>query len=283
MKKLFTLTLICFLLINTVAQAQQVIIGTSTALSVFSPINRTNDYSVYEIIYLASEINTPGMISKFAFQRADGTETSPIENVSIYMQNTSLSTLTAGSYSDAGYTLVYSGNFPNDAGAGWREVNLDTPFNYDGTSNLAVLTVKGYQAAVANTPVTPRWYYTLSSGGNRARRYYGANPITSTTNLSTTNFNANARLDFGTVGIREINPEAAMVFPNPSTGNVNFRINAFSDSFVSIYNSSGQKIRFIRGESNKDILVQHLDAGIYFYSIGTANGSEIDKGKFIVQ
>jgi len=282
MKKFYTNTLLFILSLTGISNAQQIIVGTGTALSVFSPINRSNDYSVYEIIYLTSEINASGMISKFAFERADGTEVGPIENVDIYMQNTSNNSFSNGNYSNAGYTLVYSGSFPNDSGPGWREVTLDNPFMYDGINNLAVLTVKGYQPKVANTPVTPRWYYTLNSSTDRARRYYGNDSITSATSLTTLNFNSNARLDFGTVGIREIIPGTNSVYPNPSSGSVNFNLPTMTNK-VLIYNSNGQMISELFRNNSSDYIVENLKPGIYFYEFIDESGTNAVRGKFIVQ
>src|SRR5687768_17263260 len=173
MSRIFLLSLVICLLFDS-ARAQIVEVGQGTQISVFSPLCRTRDYCVYEIIYLASDISASGVISRFGFEREDGTNTDSIENVSIYMKQTALTQLQSATYSDTGYTLVFSGSFPNDAGSGWRTVTLNQPFAYDGISNLMVLTVKGYQPAIANTPVTPRWLYTdILPDPDRARRYFG--------------------------------------------------------------------------------------------------------------
>jgi len=50
------------------------------------------------------------------------------------MKHTSASTLSTGTYSTAGYTLVYSGSFPNNSSSGWMEVELDTRFEYNGVA-----------------------------------------------------------------------------------------------------------------------------------------------------
>src|SRR5688572_29927198 len=160
MKKICILLTLLISIISIQSNSQSVILGNGTAISVFSPLNRTNDYCVYEVIYLSSQINLSGNITNLGFQRHDGTNTDSIENVSIYLKHTVQSQLAAGNYDTSGYTLVFTGSFPNDIGAGWREVTLDSVFNYNGVDNLQVLVSKGYQAAIANTPVTPRWIYT---------------------------------------------------------------------------------------------------------------------------
>lgn len=130
------------------------------------PLDRWYNYSAHEAIYLASEIGVPGTLKSLAFNKDSGSNLDPIEAVSIYMKNTTQSTLASGNYSTSGYTLVYSGNFPNNAASGWMEVNLNPMFVYDGVSNLAVLTVKGYQQYTSSYP---RWSYSVTQG-NQARQ-----------------------------------------------------------------------------------------------------------------
>jgi hypothetical protein len=278
MKKIFLIILIAFSCLSSVTLAQQVVVGQGTGLSIFSPLCRTKDYSVYEIIYLSSDIGVSGIIKNIAFYRADGSNTDPFDSVSIYMKHTSDSLLLASNYSEAGYTLVYSGTFPNDSGAGWRDVALDNPFAYDGINNLMVLTVKKYQPAVANTPVAPRWYYTnISPASDRARRYYDNNPINSSTALTTINFSANARLDFGSVGIREIGNSSIEIFPNPADNK--FTVSLFSperNAKLFLYDYQGRiayqsELTSAHGQVSEEIDVENLKTGIYLVIIESGN------------
>ncbi|HLG35646.1 MAG TPA: T9SS type A sorting domain-containing protein [Bacteroidia bacterium] len=282
---LFRVLLAATVLFPAASKSQQVIVGTGTAISVFSPLNRTNDYCVYEVIYLASDINMAGDITHLAFQRVDGTDTALIENVDLYMLHTPQSQLFAGTFDTAGYTHLYSGTFPNDAGSGWREVTLTTPFLYNGTDNLQVLAVKGYQPAVANTPVTPRWYYTnISPAPARARRYFGDTAISSTTNLATTQYTSNVRLTLSiTTGAVEIISGALHSFPNPAINELT--VNGFSFSGngeLTIYNTLGEKIlskEIAAGEKEINLNVKNLAAGIYVVKV---NGGKLHwAGKFV--
>ena len=142
----------------------QVIIGSGTSTQTY-PIDRYYNYSSHEAIYLSTEIGTAGTIKSIAFHKASGSDVGTIEAVTIYMKNTTASTLATGTYSTTGYTQVYSGNWPNTSTSGWMEVNLDTLFPYDGT-NLSILTIKGNQAYITNYPY---WSYTNSST-TRARQ-----------------------------------------------------------------------------------------------------------------
>ncbi len=156
LKSILTLTFILGLNFGALAQSN-ITIGTGTKGSEKSPMNRQHNYSTHEIIYLSSEIGSNYYFTKLAFYKKDGTNIEDIENVSIYMKHTTESTISDGSYSFAGYTQVYSGNFPNDSTSGWMEVTLDQAFLYNGIENLQLLIIKGYQSKIQHMP---KWSYT---------------------------------------------------------------------------------------------------------------------------
>ena len=163
-----------------------VTIGTGTSTQSY-PLDRYYNYSTHEALYLASELTTPGSIKTIAYQKASGTDVNPIESVKVYMKNTTDTTMSGGTYSLTGYTLVYEGNFPNDATSGWMEVELDTRFAYAGNS-LSILVVKDYQYWTSNYPY---WTYTTATA-NRARQ--NRNDNSQPTSLSATTNLPNMRL-----------------------------------------------------------------------------------------
>ncbi len=83
-----------------------------------------------------------GSIKSLAYHKDSGGDTSPIESVNIYLKHTNQTSLSSGNYNLNGYTLVYSGSFPNISTSGWMEVNLSPMFSYDGESNLGILVIK---------------------------------------------------------------------------------------------------------------------------------------------
>ena len=271
------------ILLSVSSYSQTVIIGNGTLISVFSPLNRTNDYCVYEIIYPATQIGLNGPVTALAFQRHDGTNVDSIENVSIYMKHTSATQIASGNYDTSGYTLVYYGSFPNDAGAGWREVALNGAFSYDGINNLQVLVSKGYQPAVANTPVTPRWIYdNINPTPARARRYYGDIAISSSTALTATQYSCNARLTFGVTGIAEIYSGQLSVYPNPSSGEINFHIDENAgDSELIIFNSAGQEVFRNMVSEDEIISFNTRNSGVYNYML-TGKSEVITRGRFVI-
>lgn len=141
-----------------------VTIGSGTSTQTY-PLDRFYNYSTHESVYLASEIGRAGIIQSLGFEKASGADVNSITNVSVYMKHTTATALSTGSYSNTGYTLVFSGSFPNNS-SGWMEVELQNRFNYDGLSNLSILIVKGYQAWTNSYPL---WKYSTCST-NRARQ-----------------------------------------------------------------------------------------------------------------
>ena len=164
----------------------EVTIGTGTNTQTY-PLNRFYSYSVHESIYLASEIGMGGKIKNIAFYKNSGNNTDPIENVKIYMKHSTQSSLASGTYSTSGYTLVYDNSFPNDSISGWKEVELNPQFEYNGTSNLGILIIKGYQDW---TSYFPNWRYTTASP---ARARQAQSDSSTPSSLSTSNNLPNIR------------------------------------------------------------------------------------------
>ena len=131
--------LLCFAVFG-VARADEVVIGDteSTSTQYYLPVNMYYHYSMTQQIFTAEEIGMAGTINSIAFDYAYTNEFS-MENVQIYMMNVdkenfeSTSDMVQISASD----LVWEGTFTASA-TGWVTIDLDTPFAYDGSSNLLV-------------------------------------------------------------------------------------------------------------------------------------------------
>jgi len=178
-----------------------IIIGTGSGTQPY-PINRYWNYSSHEAIYLASQIGTACNIRYLGFHKGSGTNVSPIEAVSMYMKHTSESSLSSGDYSTSGYTLVYSGTFPNTDTSGWMEVELDNLFAYNGTSNLAILTIKGNQSYISNYPY---WTYTTTTATQaRQNRSDSSQPISLTASNNLPNLKLQAYVPAGLYPARNL-------------------------------------------------------------------------------
>ena len=106
---------------------------TNSYLPLYSFYNNT----LSEQIYTADEIGMAGSISSIAFYNG-GSEKSP--NVKIYMINTTKTEFSSTTdwFTVTTSDLVFDGVVTFTAGT-WTTITLDTPFDYDGTSNFGLI------------------------------------------------------------------------------------------------------------------------------------------------
>lgn len=173
------------LLLPFASQAQETVtIGEGTSTTYVTPFNSLWGYSFVEQIYLASEIGTDGNITAVRFQQT--TSTSQTNNITLYMKNVTRSTFSSSSdyESVSASDIVYTGSVT--FASGWVEIQLDQPFEYDGSSNLLVAMheyTPGYSSIYFNyTEATDR-VVTFHSDSYNPDPYnmgsYGGNSYTS--------------------------------------------------------------------------------------------------------
>ncbi len=140
-KKSLLMMLLLALLVPWAANAQTTVeIGDGTAGSNRVPIDTYYNYSISEQLYTADEIGTAGTITSISFNYINSVAKDfPIE---VYMKNVDAADLSTGiSLADA--ALVFEGTL-SVSETGWVTIDLGTPFDYDGTSNLLIGINKGY-------------------------------------------------------------------------------------------------------------------------------------------
>ncbi|MBP5797745.1 MAG: fibronectin type III domain-containing protein, partial [Bacteroidales bacterium] len=130
-----------FLALFGVGRAQTTVeIGDGTVTQYYVPIGTLYNYSITEQLYTADEIGMAGTISSISFNYA--VTTAKDFPITVYMANVDAADLSEGiSLADA--DEVFDGTL-SVTEAGWATINLDTPFAYDGTSNLLIGVNKGY-------------------------------------------------------------------------------------------------------------------------------------------
>ena len=130
------------------------------------PANHYYKYGWTDMIYLQSEINTVGNITKIRFQ-VDPTTPIPYTatNQKIYMGHTTLSIFPSivkqnaqTNYVSSNYTLVYDGTI--NWAVGWVEIVLQTPFPWNNTNNLLI---KWENRNNGWTSDEPYFYYTTKA------------------------------------------------------------------------------------------------------------------------
>ena len=140
MKKLFTLlTLFLSISFGAWADVETVSIGDGEATQEFVPTWPYMKYSMSEQIYTANEIGMAGNITSIAFYctyRQDYNARS----IDIYMVHTDKTSFSSNTdwVAVTDNDKVYSGGMLFTLNS-WQTITLDTPFDYNGTSNLAIL------------------------------------------------------------------------------------------------------------------------------------------------
>ena len=131
--------LLCFAFFG-VARADEVVIGDteSTTTQYYLPVNTYFHYSLTQQIYTAEEIGRAGTINSIAFDYAY-TGSFTMDGVQVYMMNVDKASFESNTdmVSLANAELVWEGTF-SATESGWVTLDLDTPFVYDGVSNLLV-------------------------------------------------------------------------------------------------------------------------------------------------
>ena len=113
------------------------LIGSGEATNMYLPSYSFYCYTLSQQIYTPDEIGAAGSITSVSYFNASNTKT---RNYSIYMVHTDK--LTFANNSDwiavTEADLVYTGNVTMTKGV-WTTIEFDTPFAYNGTSNLAIV------------------------------------------------------------------------------------------------------------------------------------------------
>jgi len=142
MKKLILLfSLIAILALSTLGFADTVQIGTGTATTSYLPIYGLYGYNYTQQIYLQSQINKSGNITKIRFFYVSGAITNSKDWV-IYMGHTTKTSFSSTTDWEplANLTEVFAGDVSSylPAANNWMEIPLTTPFNYNNTDNLVI-------------------------------------------------------------------------------------------------------------------------------------------------
>ena len=147
-----------------------IILGEGTETNVYLPSYSYYKYTLSQQIYTASEINTSGTITGLSFYNNGNEET---RNYNLYLVHTEKTAFTSNTdwIAVTAADLVFSGTVTMSSGK-WTALELDTPFVYDGVSNLAVV-VDDNSGSWTNSPHMACRVY--NAAGNQAIRVYSDN------------------------------------------------------------------------------------------------------------
>ena len=149
-------------------------IGDGTSGTNTIPFYVGNDYYPYSIsqqIYTAEDIGKAGTIRAISFYHRAAVETLNLEGVQVFMKQTDKESF-AGAELDplADFSKVYDGDI-FFSGPGWVTIHLDTPFEYDGNSNLMICC---YESSSTHSQGNT---FTYHNAENKLRRSSSSNPF----------------------------------------------------------------------------------------------------------
>ena len=149
MKKQLLIAFALALLVPWATKAQEIVtIGTGTSTSYYVPFNSLYGYSFSEWVYPATSINMAGNITKISFYLGTSNSSVQTNSYTVWMKNVSRSSFSSASDIETvtASDVVFSGSWTIPANyTGWVELELDTPFEYDGSSNLMIAVQKPYR------------------------------------------------------------------------------------------------------------------------------------------
>lgn len=115
-----------------------VTIGEGTGTTAMFPLAMTYNYSLTQQIFTAEEIDMEGTIYAVSFYY-DNTAPFSMDNIRVFMKYVDRNEFANATDKEplTADNLVWTGTF-SATEAGWVTIYLDTPFDYDGASNLLV-------------------------------------------------------------------------------------------------------------------------------------------------
>lgn len=178
--KHFLLAIVSVLFFTLQAQVN-VTIGSGTATSRDIPVKITASYSYTQQIFLKSEINRQGTITKIRFNMTSNAVLTNSNNWKIYMAHTTKSSFSSNTDWIPGESLteVFAGVVSATPPAGWYEITLNKPFVYNNTQNL-VIAVDDNQAT--STFQMNNYSYVWTPPTNNRTIIFGAGSNVSPTN-----------------------------------------------------------------------------------------------------
>jgi len=235
-----------------------------------------------DMLYNASEIiaagGSAGNISKIGFNVVSAA--SQIMNgFKVRMQNYTQSTVT--SFVSTGWTDVYTSTH-SITGTGWQYIDLQTPFYWDGTSNLLMEICFNNSSYTSNTTVNAttmsgknvHQHSDLSSGD-------GCVQITSPGSSYTARPNISIWLGTGPTGVTGNNPnipdkfELSQNYPNPfnPVTKINYSIKENSFVTIQVFDLLGREVALLVNEVKPsgfysiDFNASSLSSGVYIYKM----------------
>jgi len=207
--------------VTTATALEPVQIGNGTTGTSNIPFylgNTAYPYSLSQQIYTAEDIGTAGSIKAISFFHRRDDKSLSMNGIQIYMKHTDKDSFTGTALDPmSGFTKVFDGNIAV-SGQQWLTILLDTPFDYDGNSNLMICCY----VPVATSPQPHGNTFSYHYADNKMRRAASGSLIV-WDNQQLTGSSATMRNDI------RIN-----IVPNPYRNPVSLAVAALSDNAATV-------------------------------------------------
>jgi len=273
-----------------------VIINQTTACIGTGTISSNYPFTTYwmdgrtQILLLASEIlanqGAAGNIIKVGFNVITR-DPAPMNGFKVQMQHTTATTLT--SFVSTGWTTCYSGTYTL-AGTGWQYINLTTPFNWNGTSNLLIEICYNNSSYTSYSPV-----YATTATSMMVGQYTdlpSGDGCTQLTTPSVLTYRANTCLVINpATGVSNntngvpVEYKLSQNYPNPfnPVTKISFDIPKQGLVTLKIYDVLGREVRTLvnevknAGSYTVDFNAADLSSGVYFYKLEVNGFSDVKR------
>ena len=137
-------------------QEETIVIGSEGESYAYLPTNSYWKYNISQQIYTASEIGQSGTITAIAFKNSTANTTT--RNLDVYLAHTSKTSFSSNTdwVSMNTSSKCFSGEVELVAN-GWTTITLDTPFEYNGQSNLIVCVDDNTGSYVSSSSSSPNF------------------------------------------------------------------------------------------------------------------------------
>ena len=209
-----------FMHVATSTALEPVQIGNGTSGTPNIPFylgNANEPYSLSQQIYTAEEVGTAGNIKAISFFHRMEDKSLSMNGIQIHMKHTDKDSFTGSELEPMnGFSKVFEGDI-SASGSQWMTILLDTPFEYDGNSNLMICCYDpvGTPQPLGNT-------FTYHYADNKMRRKASSSPI-DLDNLPSTGSSTTMRNDI------RIN-----IVPNPYRNPASLAVAALSEKSANI-------------------------------------------------
>ena len=205
--------------LNRTSPREPLQVGNGTSGTNNIPFYLGNDYYPYSLsqqIYTAEDIGVAGSVKAISFYHRMSDMSLSMSGVKVYMKHTDKDSF-SGPELDApdDFVKVYEGTI-SASGAQWMTIRLDTPFEYDGNSNLMVCCYDPVGVhSKGNT-------FTYHNADDKMRRY-----------ASHDSFNWEGTIS-GSVNTTMRNDIRLCIVPSPFPNPVKLKVTAFTDKSASV-------------------------------------------------